>query len=73
MEEPFVISIEGFYLEQGSSCVERFNSLLLRLMVSGLYEKWNKDDLRISDNKFFAVIVTELLVGYVISGIFYAH
>ena len=84
VEEPFVVATEGFYLEPGSPYVERFNTLLLKLMAFGIFAKWNKDeprmspternkeildDLSISYNTLFPILVTELLVGFLISTI----
>ncbi|XP_033229050.1 uncharacterized protein LOC117180669 [Belonocnema kinseyi] len=85
VEEPLVTSVEGFYLEPGSPYVTRFRSLLLRLMAFGLFEKWNTDvvprmpliernkevlDILSSNhNQLFRILVTEILVGFLVSAI----
>ena len=87
VEEPFVISTQGFYLEPGSPYAERFNSILLRLMAFGVFKKWNTnfvpitsfsevakealENLVIRDNQLLPVLVTILSIGYLISGIIF--
>ena len=71
VEEPFVVSTQGFYLEPGSPYAERFNSILLRLMAFGVFKKWNTNFVPIRNNQLLPVVLTILLVGYMISGIIF--